>query len=97
MGETHPQVWNIKHYTKINLDLLIVLIFFFNFEFRGDDQHGKSAVQYKSDKRTDLVKQGYRIVGNVGDQWSDLIGTNVGSRTFKVPDPMYYIAWLISN
>ncbi|KAG6428938.1 hypothetical protein SASPL_106977 [Salvia splendens] len=59
---------------------------------KGDDQHGKTAVQYKSDKRTDLVKQGYRIVGNVGDQWSDLIGTNVGSRTFKVPDPMYYIA-----
>ncbi|KAL1551598.1 acid phosphatase 1-like [Salvia divinorum] len=59
---------------------------------KGEDQHGKTAVQYKSDKRGDLVKKGYRIVGNVGDQWSDLIGTNVGSRTFKVPDPMYYIA-----
>ncbi|OIT02714.1 PREDICTED: acid phosphatase 1-like [Nicotiana attenuata] len=50
----------------------------------------KSAV-FKSSKRTELVKAGYRIVGNIGDQWSDLIGENVGSRTFKVPDPMYYI------
>nr|BAA89332.1 EEF13 [Solanum melongena] len=50
-----------------------------------------SAVQFKSSKRTDLVKAGYRIVGNIGDQWTDLIGENVGARTFKVPDPMYYI------
>ncbi|XP_055830275.1 acid phosphatase 1-like [Solanum dulcamara] len=50
-----------------------------------------SAAQFKSSKRTELVKAGYRIVGNIGDQWSDLIGENVGARTFKVPDPMYYI------
>uniref|UniRef100_A0A3Q7GVG1 Acid phosphatase n=2 Tax=Solanum lycopersicum TaxID=4081 RepID=A0A3Q7GVG1_SOLLC len=50
-----------------------------------------SAVKFKSSKRTALVKAGYRIIGNIGDQWSDLIGENVGARTFKVPDPMYYI------
>ncbi|KAG9146836.1 hypothetical protein Leryth_005148 [Lithospermum erythrorhizon] len=50
-----------------------------------------SAVLYKGSKRTELVKAGYRIVGNIGDQWSDLIGEDVGDRTFKVPDPMYYI------
>lgn len=48
-------------------------------------------MQFKSSKRTELVKAGYRIVGNIGDQWTDLIGENVGARTFKVPDPMYYI------
>lgn len=49
-------------------------------------------IEYKSEKRTDLVEQGYRIVGNIGDQWSDLLGENVGLRTFKMPDPMYYIS-----
>ncbi|KAH6758839.1 hypothetical protein C2S51_019074 [Perilla frutescens var. frutescens] len=66
---------------------------YYNWEkliLKGADDHGTS-VDYKSKKRTELVKQGYRIVGNIGDQWSDLIGTNVGNRTFKVPDPMYYI------
>lgn len=57
---------------------------------KGENDSG-SAVQFKSSKRTDLVKAGYRIVGNIGDQWTDLIGENVGARTFKVPDPMYYI------
>ncbi|WMV35055.1 hypothetical protein MTR67_028440 [Solanum verrucosum] len=55
----------------------------------GNDS--KSAVEYKSSKRMELVKAGYRIVGNIGDQWTDLIGENVGARTFKVPNPMYYV------
>ncbi|OIT04788.1 PREDICTED: acid phosphatase 1-like [Nicotiana attenuata] len=50
-----------------------------------------SSVMYKSGKRAELVKAGYRIVGNIGDQWSDLLGDFVGDRTFKLPDPMYYI------
>ncbi|CAN4098484.1 unnamed protein product [Withania somnifera] len=57
---------------------------------KGENDSG-SAVAFKSSKRTELVKAGYRIVGNIGDQWTDLIGENVGTRTFKVPDPMYYI------
>lgn len=39
-----------------------------------------------------LEQNGYRIVGNIGDQWSDILGTNTGYRTFKLPDPMYYVA-----
>ncbi|KAL3366418.1 hypothetical protein AABB24_011211, partial [Solanum stoloniferum] len=57
---------------------------------KGENYSG-SAVKFKSSKRTTLVKAGYRIVGNIGDQWSDLIGKNVGARTFKLPDPMYYV------
>ncbi|XP_004241952.1 acid phosphatase 1 isoform X1 [Solanum lycopersicum] len=57
---------------------------------KGENDSPKSVV-YKSNKRTELVIAGYRIVGNTGDQWSDLIGKNAGARTFKVPDPMYYI------
>ena len=50
-----------------------------------------SGVVYKSSKRKELVDAGYRIRGNIGDQWSDLLGGNAGDRTFKFPDPMYYI------
>ncbi|KAL6607717.1 hypothetical protein ACP70R_040780 [Stipagrostis hirtigluma subsp. patula] len=52
---------------------------------------GSSVVPYKSGERQKLVDAGYRIVGNMGDQWSDLVGAPEGGRTFKVPDPMYYV------
>ncbi|MTV28396.1 hypothetical protein FTX61_23845, partial [Nitriliruptoraceae bacterium ZYF776] len=47
---------------------------------------------YKPNKRKELEAAGYKIRGNMGDQWSDLLGSNPGDRTFKLPDPMYYIA-----
>ncbi|KAI4329197.1 hypothetical protein L6164_021487 [Bauhinia variegata] len=53
---------------------------------------GKTAVVYKSTQRKKLEDEGYRIVGNIGDQWSDILGTNTGNRTFKLPDPMYYLS-----
>ncbi|KAG8383639.1 hypothetical protein BUALT_Bualt04G0034900 [Buddleja alternifolia] len=59
--------------------------------FGGRADWGTSTVDYKSKKRTELVNEGYRIVGNIGDQWSDLLGANPGNRTFKMPDPMYYV------
>ncbi|XP_062087581.1 stem 28 kDa glycoprotein-like [Humulus lupulus] len=58
---------------------------------KGSDYSGKSAVEYKSAQRKKVEEDGYRIIGNIGDQWSDLLGTNTGLRTFKLPDPMYYI------
>ncbi|KAJ0977435.1 hypothetical protein J5N97_012909 [Dioscorea zingiberensis] len=51
-----------------------------------------SAVVYKSAEREKLVKKGYKIVGNIGDQWSDILGSPEGNRTFKLPDPMYYLS-----
>ncbi|KAK8514246.1 hypothetical protein V6N13_063148 [Hibiscus sabdariffa] len=59
---------------------------------KGSSYSGETAVAYKSSERGKLVKSGYRIVGNIGDQWSDILGTNPGNRTFKLPDPMYYVA-----
>ncbi|XP_062076175.1 acid phosphatase 1 [Humulus lupulus] len=52
---------------------------------------GQNAVTYKSDIRSQLMKEGYRIWGNVGDQWSDLQGECLGNRTFKLPNPMYFV------
>ncbi|GJN35834.1 hypothetical protein PR202_gb24644 [Eleusine coracana subsp. coracana] len=50
-----------------------------------------AAVAYKSGERQKLQDAGYVIVGNIGDQWSDILGAPEGARTFKLPDPMYYI------
>ncbi|KAL3528677.1 hypothetical protein ACH5RR_007999 [Cinchona calisaya] len=57
-----------------------------------DSSDKRTSLVFKSEERTKLVAQGYRIVGNIGDQWSDILGNNTGSRTFKLPDPMYYVA-----
>ncbi|GLJ26160.1 hypothetical protein SUGI_0501650 [Cryptomeria japonica] len=59
---------------------------------RSESDHGDSAVVFKSRKREELIKKGYRIWGNGGDQWSDVIGNSVGARVFKLPNPMYFIS-----
>ncbi|OEL15394.1 Acid phosphatase 1 [Dichanthelium oligosanthes] len=51
----------------------------------------KTATTYKSEKRKEMEAEGYRILGNSGDQWSDLIGYSMSARSFKLPNPMYYI------
>ncbi|CAK7337383.1 unnamed protein product [Dovyalis caffra] len=58
---------------------------------RESSDKGKPATLYKSQKRLELVNEGYRIHGNSGDQWSDLFGFAVSRRSFKLPNPMYYI------
>ncbi|KAI3940327.1 hypothetical protein MKW98_024734 [Papaver atlanticum] len=58
---------------------------------RSSEDHGKTATIYKSEKRSEMVDEGYRILGNSGDQWSDLLGAAVSLRSFKLPNPMYYI------
>ncbi|XP_065871746.1 acid phosphatase 1 [Euphorbia lathyris] len=58
---------------------------------RGSEDRGKRAVTYKSEKRSEMLTQGYRIHGNSGDQWSDLLGFSLSNRSFKLPNPMYYI------
>ncbi|KAK3410894.1 hypothetical protein EUGRSUZ_J02928 [Eucalyptus grandis] len=59
---------------------------------KGSAYSGTTAVVYKSSERRKVEESGYRIVGNIGDQWSDLLGIHAGNRTFKLPDPMYYIS-----
>ncbi|EEF48149.1 acid phosphatase 1 [Ricinus communis] len=58
---------------------------------RGVTDQGTPATVYKSQKRMELVNEGYRIHGSSGDQWSDLVGFAVAKRSFKLPNPMYYI------
>ncbi|CAH2077605.1 unnamed protein product [Thlaspi arvense] len=58
---------------------------------RGEEDQGKAAAKYKSEQRSRMVKKGYKLHGNTGDQWSDLQGFALADRSFKVPNPMYYI------
>jgi acid phosphatase len=50
----------------------------------------QSVSVFKSWARSQIAAQGYTIIANVGDQWSDLDG-GYSERTFKVPNPFYYI------
>lgn len=51
----------------------------------------QSTTDYKSAARQQVVAQGYRIVLNVGDQWSDLKGKPEAEFSVKYPDPYYFI------
>lgn len=57
---------------------------------RSSHDQGKSAVEYKSIKRTELTAKGYEIKANIGDQWSDIEGTFSGIKV-KLPNYQYSI------
>jgi predicted secreted acid phosphatase len=44
----------------------------------------------KSGARQSIEKKGYKIILNIGDQLSDLIG-GYSERTYKLPDPFYFV------
>jgi predicted secreted acid phosphatase len=46
--------------------------------------------RYKSGVRAHIESQGFEIVGNFGDQFSDLIG-GFADKTFKMPNPNYFL------
>ena len=64
-------------------------------EFCGPYIHATPAVscptiQYKSGTRAYIESQGYDIVADFGDQFSDLEG-GFADKTFKMPNPNYYL------
>jgi hypothetical protein len=55
------------------------------------DPGGKcTTVHYKSATRAYIESLGYEVVGNFGDQFSDLEGGHA-NRTFKLPNPNYFL------
>lgn len=50
-----------------------------------------TTVEYKAQTRKHIKRRGYQIVGNWGDQWSDLQG-GYAEHVVKLPNPMYYLA-----
>jgi predicted secreted acid phosphatase len=49
-----------------------------------------ATIPYKSGTRAYIESQGYDIVANFGDQFSDLLG-GFADKTFKMPNPNYYL------
>ena len=49
-----------------------------------------TTIEYKSGTRAHIASQGYDIVADFGDQYSDLTGADHGKQ-FKIPNPMYYL------
>lgn len=53
----------------------------------------RDATVYKSVERRRLMEEeGFHIIASVGDQWSDLLGTDRPGLLIKMPNPLYYIA-----
>jgi predicted secreted acid phosphatase len=52
--------------------------------------HSCSTIHYKSATRAHIESLGYEIVGNFGDQFSDLEGGHA-DKTFKLPNPNYFL------
>jgi acid phosphatase len=58
---------------------------------RSAAMEAKMAEEYKSSVRGEIAAQGYKIVLNVGDQWSDLKGKPEAEYSVKYPNPFYLI------
>lgn len=58
---------------------------------RVGPQRKMATVDYKGQERQKIVDAGYRIVLNMGDQWSDLNGQARGETSVKLPNPFYYL------
>jgi hypothetical protein len=51
--------------------------------------HLETVALFKAAERAKLEAH-YRIIANVGDQWSDLNGGSA-EKNFKVPNPFYFL------
>jgi acid phosphatase len=58
---------------------------------RSLEQTSEPMATYKSGARAAVAAQGYRLVLNVGDQWSDDQGKPQAEFFVKYPDPYYFI------
>jgi predicted secreted acid phosphatase len=56
-----------------------------------DHPKAQTVPEFKSGERNKIVTMGYRIVLNVGDQMSDLVGDPQAEHSVKLPNPFYCI------
>src|SRR3954447_7843517 len=54
------------------------------------DASTDSTVVYKSNARAAIEQQGYKIIANIGDQYSDLAGGHAAA-AFKLANPFYFL------
>jgi len=58
---------------------------------RAPADASKKASDYKPVAREKIIQKGYKIVLNVGDQQSDLVGDPQAEMSVKLPNPFYFI------
>ena len=58
---------------------------------RSESERQISTTEYKAAERAKITAQGYKIILNMGDQWSDLNGTPKAEISVKLPNPFYYL------
>lgn len=80
-NEYDATIKNLKKQGFVKFEKLIV---------RQKDEEVLTAENFKTAHRRKLRREGYRIVGCIGDQWSDLRGGNSGY-TVKLPNVRYFI------
>ena len=57
---------------------------------KSNDYNLPSTIPFKSQERAKITQQGYTIIADIGDQYSDLKG-GYAEKTFKLPNPYYYL------
>ena len=57
---------------------------------RGPKDTGRNTVDYKSSLRKQIIANGYDVVLNIGDQYSDMAG-GYADRSYKLPNPYYIV------
>jgi predicted secreted acid phosphatase len=62
-----------------------------------DHPKAQTVPEYKSGERAKIVAMGYRIVLNVGDQMSDLVGDPQAEHSVKLPNPFYCIPVVLNG
>ncbi|KAK4775735.1 hypothetical protein SAY87_023696 [Trapa incisa] len=83
-----------EHLRSATIDNLVTAGFhgWSSLILRGPEDELKGVQNFKADARRRLVEEdGYRIWGILGDQFSSIQGLPSAKRTFKLPNPLYYI------
>ena len=60
-------------------------------QLRNGPENGLATIAYKSGERQRIAERGYKLLLNVGDQWSDLLGEPQAEVSVKLPNPFYFL------
>lgn len=58
--------------------------------YRPIEDTNPSVSVYKTQARSNIERQGYKIIASIGDQDSDLVGGH-REKAYKLPNPFYYL------
>ncbi|KAK9905990.1 hypothetical protein M0R45_000115 [Rubus argutus] len=81
----HHSGWLLEHSNSMNQGQFL-------FWVQGSDDEVKGLQNYKADVREQLMGGGYSNWGILGDQYSSIEGLPRTKRTFKLPNPLYYVS-----